>query len=131
MPRAGHPCEEDRDYLIMKMCCVSLVGAAVLLSACQVAVRPYGAGFTVVPFQPFAPPELVQSGPIPVHAPQDYVWDGYEYVGLYGDQYVYWNSGAWDVCGAVMLARFHGWEGYHPAWRSHAVSYYHGRRPYR
>lgn len=113
------------------MCYVSLVGVAVLLSGCLVAVRPYGPYGPTAAFQPFPPAELVQSGPIPVHAPESYVWDGYEYVGLYGDQYVFWNAGAWDVCGAVMLGRFHGWESYHPAWRSHAVPYYRGRYPYR
>jgi hypothetical protein len=41
--------------------------------------------------------------PVVPYAPESYVWDGYEYVGLYGDQYVCWNAGAWVVCDAVML----------------------------
>ena len=113
----------------MRICYVSLVGVAVLLSGCLGGGDRHGPYGPTADFQPWPPPEIVQSGPIPVHAPESYVWDGSEYVGLYGDQHVYWNSGTWDVCGAVMLERIHGWETDHPAWRSEAVSYYRGRDP--
>ena len=80
-----------------------------------------------VAFQPFvvaAPaPVVVESAPAyPVMVPDDYTWDGYEYVGLVGDQYVYLGSGnVWLVCDPFRLNRFHGWEGGHRDWRSHAV----------
>jgi hypothetical protein len=54
--------------------------------------------------------------------PEAYTWDGVEYVGLVGDQYFYLGPGnVWLVAGPDRLARFHGWEGGHPDWRSHAT----------
>lgn len=118
----------------MKLYYVSLVAVAGLLSGCLVGVRPYGPYGPTVAFQPFPPPVVVQT-PVPMviapNVPESYVWDGYEYVGLYGDQYVFWNAGAWAFCDPVMLGRFHGWERYHPAWRAHATPYRRGGRPYR
>ena len=84
--------------------------------------------------QPGPPPDAVQPGSPPAFAPapapmaapyvpQYYVWDGYEYVGMCGGQYVYWNGGAWLVCDGLILGRFHGWERYHPGWRRGAVRY--------
>lgn len=80
-----------------------------------------------VAFQPFvvaAPaPVVVEPAPAwPVMVPDSYTWDGYEYVGVVGDQYVYLGSGnVWLVCDPYRLNRFHGWEGGHPDWRYHAV----------
>jgi len=115
----------------MKKDYVSLVAVVVLFSGCLVGVRPYGPN---VALQPYPPPVVVQTpGPMPVvtYAPAEYTWDGYEYVGLYGNQYVYWNAGGWVVCDAAILGRFHGWERYHPAWRAHAIHYHRGHDPYR
>jgi hypothetical protein len=54
--------------------------------------------------------------------PDDYVWDGYEYVGVVGDQYYYLGPDhVWLVADPVRLGRFHGWEGSHPDWRTHAI----------
>jgi hypothetical protein len=54
--------------------------------------------------------------------PDDYVWDGYEYVGLVGDQYYYLGSGnVWIIADPFRLNRFHGWERGHPDWRTHAI----------
>lgn len=75
-----------------------------------------------VAFQPFvvvAAP-VVEVGPMMV--PDDYAWDGYEYVGLVGDQYYYLGPGnVWLYCEPFRLQRFHGWEGGHADWRAHAV----------
>ena len=106
MRRTHYACEQNKGHLIMKAYYVSLVGVAVLLSGCLVGVRPYGPYGPTVAFQPYPPPVVVPTpAPMPVvpYAPESYVWDGYEYVGLYGDQYVCWNAGAWVVCDAVML----------------------------
>ena len=65
------------------------------------------------------------------YTPDYYTWDGYEYVGVAGGQYVYWNGGAWIVCPPVVIGRFHGWERYHPGWRRHAYRYHRGREWYR
>jgi len=79
--------------------------------------------FVVVAPQPVvyaAPPPVVYAAPVMV--PDNYVWDGYEYVGLVGDQYYYLGPGnLWLFCDPFRLERFHGWEGGHPDWRNHAV----------
>lgn len=94
--------------------------ASVLGSGC--VVRPDGR----VEFAPvvIAPaPVVVAPAPVEVvTVPDDYVWDGYEYVGIVGDQYYYLGPGdVWLVCDPIRLERFHGWEGGHPDWRTHAI----------
>lgn len=119
----------NKGSLIMKTYRISLVVLAGLLTGCVVRVRPYGVAVAPVP-----PPVVVEAPGAPpavAYVPDSYIWDGYEYVGLYGDQYVYWNGGAWLMCDPVILGRFHGWERYHPAWRSHAIPYHRGRDPHR
>ena len=50
--------------------------------------------------------------------PDSYAWDGYEYVGLVGDQYYYLGPGnVWLFCEPFRLERFHGWERGHADWR--------------
>src|ERR1035437_6123897 len=117
----------------MKIYYVSLIAVAGLLSGCLMAVRPSPYGSTVY-VAPLPPPVVVEPpAPMPVgpYAPASYTWDGYEYVGLYGDQYMYWNAGAWVVCDAVLLGRLHGWERYHPGWRRHARAYHRAGDPHR
>ena len=64
-----------------------------------------------------APPPVVV-----VEVPDDYVWDGYEYVGLVGGAYFYLGPGnVWLRCEPWRLERFHGWEREHADWREHAV----------
>jgi hypothetical protein len=64
------------------------------------------------------PPAVVVEAPVPDY----YVWDGYEYVGVVGDQYCYLGPGnVWLVCEPFRLERFHGWERGHPDWRTHAT----------
>ena len=54
--------------------------------------------------------------------PDYYVWDGFEYVGVVGGQYLYLGPGnVWLVCEPYRLERFHGWERGHPDWQSHAI----------
>jgi len=99
-------------------------GGLVLLSGC--VVEPNGR----MAFQPFvvvAPTPVVYAAPPPVEVapvmvPDSYAWDGYEYVGLVGDQYYYLGAGnVWLFCDPFRLGRFHGWEGGHRDWRDHAV----------
>jgi len=93
---------------------ITLVWA--LVSGC--VVEPDGrvgfqAGVVVAP-----PPVAVEVDVVP----DDYVWDGYEYVGIVGGQYYYLGPGnVWLVCDSIRLERFHGWEKGHPDWRTHAV----------
>ena len=117
----------------MRICYASLIAAALLASGCVVGVRPYGA---TVALQPVQLPPIVEVTPgltpmVEAYVPNSYVWDGYEYVGLCGGQYMYYNAGAWLVCDPVMLGRFHGWERYHPMWRRDAIAYHRGRDPHR
>ena len=98
-------------------------GGLALVSGC--VVEPNGQ----VAFQPLvvvapppvyvAPPPMVEE---PVMVPDSYAWDGYEYVGLVGDQYFYLGPGnVWLFCEPFRLDRFHGWERDHADWRDHAI----------
>lgn len=88
--------------------------ASVLLAGC--VVEPDGrirAGVVVT-----APAVTVEADVVP----DDYVWDGYEYVGVVGDQYYYLGPGnIWVVCDPVRVERFHAWVGGHPDWHAHAI----------
>ena len=105
-------------------------GGLVFMSGCvvepngQVAFQP----LVVVAPQPVAvvaPPPVVYVAPAPepvVMIPDSYAWDGYEYVGLVGDQYFYLGPGnVWLFCEPFRLERFHGWERGHADWREHAI----------
>jgi hypothetical protein len=82
-----------------------------LMSGC--VVRPYG-GVVVE-----SPAPTPMAG---VEVPDDYVWEGYEYVGLVGGVYFYLGPGnVWFRCEPWRLERFHGWERYHPDWHNHAI----------
>jgi len=103
--------------------CLSAVIAA-LATGCAVSVAP--------PVVDVAPPVAE----VTVGVPDAYVWDGVEYVGFVGGQYMYLGpGGAWLVCGPVRLERFHGWERGHPDWRRTAIRNEgrnaHGRAPAR
>lgn len=93
--------------------------AAALASGCTVSVRP--------PEVYIPPPQAVVTVGAPeavvtVGVPDSYVWDGVEYVGFVGGQYMYLGpGGGWAVCEPWRLERFHGWERGHPDWRRTAV----------
>lgn len=85
---------------------------AAFLSGC--VVTPYG-GVAVE-----APPPAV-SVDVDVY-PDDYWWDGYEYVGIVGGRYYYLGPGSvWIVCEPFRVERFEAWEHHHPDWRVHAT----------
>jgi hypothetical protein len=57
-----------------------------------------------------------------VGVPDDYVWDGTEFVGMVGDQYYYLGPDhVWLNFDAHGQARFHDWERNHADWREHAT----------
>ena len=64
------------------------------------------------------------------YAPDYYVWDGAEYVGVSGGNYVYWTGGGWLLAPPIIIGHFHGWQRYHPDWRRHAVPYHNGHHYY-
>lgn len=73
------------------------------------------------------PPVIVVPAPPPavmvnVGVPDNYVWDGYEFVGVVGDQYYYLGPGnVWLALDAPRLMRWHHWEKAHADWRAHAT----------
>jgi hypothetical protein len=64
-----------------------------------------------------APVVIVNAG-----VPDEYAWDGTEYVGAVGDQYYYLGPDhVWLTLDAPRLARFHDWSRGHADWRTHAI----------
>jgi hypothetical protein len=53
--------------------------------------------------QPVPQPVVVVATPV-VYVPESYVWNGYEYIGWVGDQYVYYNGVRWYPCRPVHMA---------------------------
>jgi hypothetical protein len=101
-----------------------LAFTAALATGCTVSVAP--------PVVDVAPPVAE----VTVGVPDSYVWDGYEYVGVVGGQYMYLGPGdVWLACEPFRLERFHGWERGHPDWRRSAFRnegrYARGRAPVR
>ncbi|HUA37720.1 MAG TPA: hypothetical protein VMA35_04885 [Candidatus Sulfopaludibacter sp.] len=77
-------------------------------------VRPYGGVAVEAPPPPAVTVEVV--------APDYYVWDGFEYVGVVGGRYYYLGPrNVWIACEPFRLARFQDWERFHPDWRNHAI----------
>jgi hypothetical protein len=99
-----------------KILCLSAVVAA-LATGCAVSWSPPVVAVSP-PVVAISPPEAV----VTVGVPESYVWDGVEYVGFVGGQYMYLGpGGGWLVCDAGRLDRFHGWERGHPDWRRTAT----------
>jgi hypothetical protein len=97
---------------------------AVLTSGCVVRTDGRGVFVATAPVVVAPPP----GPPVVAEVPDDYVWDGYEYVGIVGGQYYYLGPGnVWLVCEPFRLERFRGWERYHADWRAHAVRNEHFR----
>jgi hypothetical protein len=87
----------------------------------SLAILPLIAGPSV-PVQigaPAPPPPAVMAPPV---YPENYVWDGYEYVGVIGSDYYYLGPGnVWLTLDVERQARFHQWEHVHANWREHAI----------
>ena len=110
-------------------------GGLVLVSGC--VVYPDGRVGLAAPVVYASPPPVVYAPPPPpvvyetpppvvveepVMVPDSYAWDGYEYVGVVGDQYFYLGAGnVWLVADPFRLERFHSWERGHADWREHAI----------
>jgi hypothetical protein len=90
-----------------------LCGLTVLTLISGCVVRPYGGVVVETPPPPAVTVEV---------APDYYVWDGFEYVGIVGGRYYYLGPrNVWIVCEPFRLARFHDWERVHPDWHNHAI----------
>jgi len=92
---------------------LGISGIAVMSTLSGCVVRPYGGAVVEAP-----PAEVT----VVAEVPDDYVWDGYENVGVIGDQYYYLGPGnVWIVCDPVRVARFHDYVRIHPDWHVHAT----------
>jgi len=106
-----------RDYkYILSLTAVGLAFVAVCFAGPGIIISP-----PTVVIQPPPPPVVVTpAAPMVVVAPDDYVWDGYEYVGVVDGQYYYLGpSDTWIVCDPVRMQHFQIYERDHPDWRSH------------
>ena len=104
----------------MKTKTIMMIGVLSLVAG-TVMSRPT---VTVVVPAP-SPPVVVAPAPavtVAVGIPDTYVWDGYEYVGVVGNQYYYLGPGnVWLAMDPIRLGRFHTWETAHADWRTHAT----------
>jgi hypothetical protein len=102
---------------------ISSLTALALVSGC--VVEPDGRVYVRPLVVAAPPPVVVEPAPevtVDVGVPDDYAWDGYEYVGLVGGVYFYLGPGnVWLRCEPWRLDRFHGWERDHPDWHAHAI----------
>ena len=107
----------NRKIKCLRTCILTVAaGTLALVSGC--VVQPNGQVGLLLPSVEFTPPVVVA----PVMVPDTYAWDGVEYVGLVGNQYFYLGPGdVWLVAGPDRVERFHGWQGGHPDWQSHAT----------
>src|ERR1039458_7135614 len=87
--------------------CLLSIAAGGLVSGCTISFDPNG--HVIV-----QPPVIAVEAGAAVMVPDAYAWDGVEYVGFVGGQYMYLGPGnVWLVCEPFRLERFHGWERYH------------------
>ena len=102
---------------LITMLGVASLATCTLMSGPLVVIQP--------PVIVVRPPVVTIPAPavtVTVGVPDDYVWDGYEYVGVVGGQYYYLGPGnVWLALDAPRLARFHVWERGHADWRLHAI----------
>jgi hypothetical protein len=102
---------------ILSMAAGGFVSGCVVEPNGRLAFQPF---VVVAPAPVYVAPPPVEVAPVMV--PDSYAWDGYEYVGLVGDQYYYLGPGnIWLFCEPFRLDRFHGWERGHADWRNHAI----------
>lgn len=108
--------------------CVVEPNGRVTLGLPVIAPAPvvYAPAPAPVVYAPAPAPVMVAPAPevvvAPAMVPEAYVWDGYEYVGVVGNQYYYLGPGnVWLVAEPFRLERFHGWERGHADWRTHAI----------
>jgi len=94
-----------------------------------VYVQPQPASQPTVVYVRQPPPQPVVAVVTPVYVPEYYVWNGYEYIGWVGNQYVYYSGTVWHPCRPEHIARFHEYSRSHPDWRRRAQRHEHGREP--
>ena len=101
----------DKNKIVIAMS-ISGIATMSLLSGC--VIRPYGGVAVEAP-----PPAVTVEADV---VPDNYYWDGYEYVGIVGGAYFYLGPGnVWLRCEPWRVDRFRGWVRVHPDWQTHAV----------
>jgi hypothetical protein len=62
------------------------------------------------------------------YQPETYIWDGFEYIGIVGDQYVYLAPGnVWMIAEPYRMSRINRYRDSHPDWREHSTRNTHFR----
>ena len=91
--------------------------AVTLIGVVALSTRAHADGIITIGL----PAPVVVIAPV-IMVPDVYVWDGFENVGIVDGQYFYLGPGdVWLACDPVRLTRFHGWEGSHVDWQTHAI----------
>ncbi len=97
---------------------VFAVAVLVNMAGC---VMPDGRSVIPAPAIYVQPAPVVEVAPA-VLAPEAYILVNGEYIGWYGDRYMYLGPGnVWIVCDDERLGRFHEWERHNPGYRQHAM----------
>ncbi|HEX3628621.1 MAG TPA: hypothetical protein VH280_24695 [Verrucomicrobiae bacterium] len=94
-----------------------IVGIATMGIACALA---WSSQATVI----FHPPRTVVTQPPVIMAPVPdfYVWDGNQFVGVVGNQYVFLGPGnVWMPMDPTRMRHFNSWATSHPNWRRQAT----------
>jgi hypothetical protein len=105
-------------------CAAAVIGLAAITTIAAPPLIVVQPPVVVVP----PPPALTVQTPAPpgvsitVGVPDNYTWDGSEYVGMVGDQYYYLGPGnAWLPMSGTRLVSFHDWEKNHHDWTKQAI----------
>jgi hypothetical protein len=95
---------------------------ALLVGLSSVAALPVLARLSVVVGVPAPQVVVAPSVTVETTAPDGYVWDGEEYVGMVGTDYYYLGPDHyWRPFDSVREAHFNRWEAGHGDWREHMI----------
>src|SRR5580704_20925 len=99
------------------------VALALGISALSASPLLADVGVTVTVPVPVPPPVVVTPAApsVEVGVPDNYVWDGTEYVGTIGSGYYYLSGDVWLPLDTPRLTRWHAYEHDHADWRTHAI----------
>ena len=110
---------------LLSVAALTMISAPALMAQTIIIHPPMPPPPPVVVVPP-PPPRVIVVPPPPVVTvdvvPDYYVWDGDEYVGVVGDQYVCLGPGdVWLPMPRERIVFFHDWESHHHDWREHAI----------
>jgi hypothetical protein len=75
----------------------------------------------LTPMNPARQPGIPRSSP-PAAVPQNYVWDGFEFVGRVGGKYYYLGpDNTWVLLDGIRRQRYQQWQRSNPTWQQQQV----------